>query len=144
MSDGAALDGLIGSILDYEPSAIAEFRQAVDQFKEDLPGVLIALREMIDESHQNKLEFKLAAEEFLLLCQEAINPEIDAADVREMLIQHILTKDIFLKVFGVSRWKITSPAVRCLEETFFTGDTRRSMVDRLKALQRDYRGRRKH
>ena len=93
------------------------------------------MREMIDESHGKKPAFREAAGEFLKLCQEAINPSVEAADVREMLIQHILTKDIFLKVFGEDQFhKENNIAARLddLEETFFTGDTRRAMVDRLK------------
>lgn len=135
MSDAGALDGIIGQFLAYEPPEIADFRKAVGQFKEDLPGVLDALRGMIDESHGKKPEFRKAAGEFLKLCREAINPSVEAADVREMLIQHILTKDIFLKVFGEDQFhKENNIAARLddLEETFFTGDTRRAMVDRLK------------
>ncbi len=135
MSDDKALDSLVLAFLDYEPPEIADFRKAAKQFKEDLPGVLAALREMIDQSHEEKPEFRKAAGEFLELCQEAINPAVEAADVREMLIQHILTKDIFLKVFGEDQFhKENNIASRLddLEETFFTGDTRREMVDRLK------------
>ena len=36
---------------------------------------------------------------FLKHAQEAINPTVTEDDVREMLIQHILTEDIFAKVF---------------------------------------------
>ena len=31
--------------------------------------------------------------------QKAINPKIEMADVREMIIQHVLTEDIFMRVF---------------------------------------------
>ncbi|MCY4047851.1 MAG: N-6 DNA methylase [Candidatus Dadabacteria bacterium] len=135
MSDAKALDGIVRSFLAYEPKQIGDFRKAANQFKDDFPGVLDALREMIDESHGKKPAFREAAGEFLKLCQEAINPSVEAADVREMLIQHILTKDIFLKVFGEDQFhKENNIAARLddLEETFFTGDTRRAMVDRLK------------
>lgn len=135
MSDAEALDRLVSNFLKYEPTEIADFRKAIEQFKRDLPGVLEALREMIDESYDKKFEFREAAGEFLDLCREAINPAVEGADVREMLIQHILTKDIFLKVFGEDQFhKENNIANRLdgLEETFFTGDTRREMVDRLK------------
>ena len=136
MSDANALDRLITTFFRYEPPEIADFRNAIRQFKEDLPDVLNALRGLIDQSHRENIEFHNAAHEFLLLCREAINPAVEATDVREMLIQHILTKDIFLKVFGEDQFhKENNIASRLdhLEETFFTGDTRRSMVDRLKA-----------
>ena len=37
---------------------------------------------------------------FLAHAQETINPSLSDADVREMLIQHILTEEIFFQVFG--------------------------------------------
>ncbi|MCD4731655.1 MAG: hypothetical protein K8R74_13705, partial [Bacteroidales bacterium] len=37
---------------------------------------------------------------FLELCRVEINPDITVEDVREMMIQHILTSDLFNKVFG--------------------------------------------
>ncbi len=135
MSDAQSLDRLITSFLAYELPFIADFRQAVEQFKEDLPHVLEALRQTIDQSHHENSTFRQAAEEFLQLCQKTINPAVEAADVREMLIQHILTKDIFLKVFGEDQFhKENNIANRLdhLEETFFIGSTRRAMVDRLK------------
>ena len=54
--------------------------------------VLQALRSMNEHAHKREPEFRKAAEEFLKHAQEAINPSLTEADVREMLIQHILTK----------------------------------------------------
>lgn len=40
-----------------------------------------------------------ANHEFLELCKAEINPNVTEADVREMMIQHLLTSDIFSKIF---------------------------------------------
>ena len=56
--------------------------------------------------------------------------------VREMLIQHILTKDIFLRVFDEDQFHRENNVARqldALERTFFTGDVRRQAIDRLRA-----------
>ena len=135
MSDAKSLDRLIARFFSYEPPAIADFRKAIAQFKEDLPSILVALRKMLDQSHADKPEFRKVAEAFLALCRKAINPTVEAADVREMLIQHILTKDIFLKVFGEDQFHKQNNIARHLDEledTFFTGDVKRTMVDRLR------------
>ena len=53
-----------------------------------------------------------------------------------MLIQHILTKDIFLRVFGEDQFHRENNVARqldALEGTFFTGNVRRQAVDRLRA-----------
>ena len=37
---------------------------------------------------------------FLEIARSEINPEITPEDIREMIIQHILTEDIFTNVFA--------------------------------------------
>lgn len=46
------------------------------------------------------------------LVQRAINPHLTLADVREMLIQHLLTEEIFTSVFNEAQFhrETTSPA----------------------------------
>ena len=55
-------------------------------------------------------------------------------NVREMLLQHILTKDIFQRVFSEDQFHRENNIARQLdglEGTFFTGDVRRQAIDRL-------------
>lgn len=124
MSDTTALEKLLKLFFGYERSEIAGFRTAVAQFKTDLPAVLQALRSMIDTAQNTHTQFQQAAEKFLQHAQEAINPSLTAADVREMLIQHILTEEIFAKVFNDSDFHQHNNVARelyALEGVFFTG-----------------------
>ena len=98
MSRPGDLHRLIRSFLDYELPQIEEFRQAQKQFKADLPAVLENLRGAVEEAEAENADYMAAAAGFLELCRQSISPEVSAADVREMLLQHILTKDIFLRV----------------------------------------------
>ena len=53
-----------------------------------------------------------------------------------MLLQHILTKDIFLSIFREDQFHRENNVARQLdrlERTFFTGDVRRQAIDRLRA-----------
>ena len=50
VDDVAALEKLLGLFFGYERVEIAEFRKAVEQFKTDLPAVLDALRDMIEQA----------------------------------------------------------------------------------------------
>ena len=55
--------------------------------------------------------------------------------MREMLLQHILTQDIFQRVFGEVQYHSENNIARqlsALEATFFTGDVRRQAIDRLR------------
>ena len=134
VTDVAQLEKLLKLFFSHERPEIAGFRRAVEQFKTDLPAVLAALREMIERQQADNPAFRKAAKRFLKHAQEAINPRLTAADVREMLIQHVLTEEIFAKVFDDSdfhRKNNVAHALYRLEETFFTGGLKR---DTLKGL----------
>lgn len=127
VEDVEKLEQLLKLFFGYERPEIEAFRNAVAQFKTDLPAVLEALREMIEAAHKAEPKFRKAAEAFLKHAQEAINPSLVAADVREMLIQHILTGELFAAVFpGTSYHEDNNVAreLHKLEDTFFTGNTK--------------------
>ena len=130
------LHRLIARFLDYELPGIAEFRQAQQQFKADLPAVLANLRAAVAEAAESNPEYQAAAAAFRELCQRTIGPAVADGDVREMLLQHILTKDIFLRVFAEDQFHRENNIARqldALEQTFFTGNVRRQAIDRLRA-----------
>ena len=136
MTNAAALDQLIRRFLNYELPQIQEFRDARQQFKDDLPAVLESLRETIVEAEASNPSYQEGARIFLELCHQSISPKVTNDNVREMLIQHILTKDIFLRVFGEDQFHRENNVARqldALEGTFFTGNVRRQAVDRLRA-----------
>ena len=137
MSRDGELHRLIRIFLDYELPEIQEFRHAQSQFKTDLPTVLENLRATVAEAEADNPEYQEAASSFLDLCRRTIGPAVSPADVREMLLQHILTKDIFLSIFsggpvppGEQRG---TAAGQPWSSTFFTGDVRRQAIDRLRA-----------
>ena len=130
------LHRLIRRFLDYELPEIGEFRQARQQFKADLPAVLENLRATLEEAEKDNASYQAGVGVFLNLCRQTISPAVSEADVREMVLQHILTQDIFLRVFGEDQFHRENNVARqldALEQTFFTGDVRRQAIDRLRA-----------
>lgn len=99
MEDTDALYHLLTAFFAHERAEIADFRKAVRQFASDLPAVLAALRDMIAEKRASSRDYARAEADFLKHARDAINPSVSEDDVQEMLIQHILTEDIFAKVF---------------------------------------------
>lgn len=137
MTDTAKLAQLLKLFFAFERREIADFRAAVEQFKTDLPSVLEALRGMIDTADKANASFRAASAKFLLHAQEAINPSLREADVREMLIQHILTEEIFSKVFDSEFHRENNVAreLYALEGEFFTGSLKKQT---LKGLETYY------
>ena len=131
MTDTHALSKLLKLFFSFERPEIAGFRAAVAQFKTDLPAVLQALRGMIELENAKNPGFRKAEIKFLAHAQEAINPALTDADVREMLIQHILTEEIFAKVFDDSDFHQKNNVARelyTLEGAFFTGALKRQTL----------------
>jgi len=138
MRDVERLGKLVTLFFGYERQEIAEFRKAVGQFSTDLPAVLEALREKIDAAYTGNAAFRAAAAKFLDLARQTINPSVSEADVREMLIQHILTEEIFAHVFNDGDFHRENNIARelyALEAKFFTGALKR---ETLKALEPYY------
>jgi predicted helicase len=138
MRDVERLGKLVALFFRYERQEIADFRKAVAQFSQDLPAVLGALREKIDAAYGANAAFIQAAAKFLALARQTINPSVSEADVREMLIQHILTEEIFAHVFNdgdFHRENNIAKELYALEAKFFTGAVKR---DTLKALEPYY------
>ena len=136
MTDPASLHRLIGRFLDYELPEIGEFRQARQQFAADLPSVLENLRQAVADAEVGNAAYQDGVAKFLELCHRSIGPAVSEADVREMLLQHILTQDIFQRVFAEVQYHSENNIARqlsALERTFFTGDVRRQAIDRLRA-----------
>ncbi|MCY4416199.1 MAG: N-6 DNA methylase [Chloroflexi bacterium] len=135
MSRPGELHRLISRFLDHELPEIEEFRQARQQFKTDLPAVLENLRETVAEAEASNSEYRVAADGFLELCRRSISPDVSDADVREMLLQHILTEDIFLSIFSNVQFHRENNVARQLDglaRTFFTGSVRQEAMDRLR------------
>ena len=136
MTRPGELHRLIRRFLDYELPEIEDFRRAQSQFKDDLPSVLESLRATIEEAERDNAEYQTAAAAFLDLCHQSIGPDVSGDDVREMLLQHILTKDIFLRVFAEDQFhreNNIASQLDALERTFFTGDTRWQAISRLRS-----------
>ncbi|MDB9303533.1 N-6 DNA methylase [Nodularia spumigena CS-591/12] len=142
MRDAEALDGIITNFINYVRPEVKDFRSAIETFKQDLPTVLDSLRDLIDSQGKNNISFEAARNKFWDICKESINPEISLFDIREMMIQHILTEDIFLNIFNESQFHRENNVARELQgviSTFFTGNLKRNTlgtIDRYYAVIR--------
>lgn len=130
MTDAAALAGLLDRFFAYEPPLIEDWRRAVAQFQHDLPEILAELRARIDSAYDDPA-FRAAAAAFLGHARETVNPSLVEADVREMLIQHILTEDIFTSVFSEADFHRENNIARQLyelERLFLRGAAKRDLL----------------
>jgi len=133
--DDKDLDKILSLFISFEHPEVKNFIAAVEQFKKDIPVVLDALHEMIAKQETDNPKFVEERAVFHQLCQHSINPDISLDNVNEMLIQHILTEEIFMSVFSDNQFIRENNIARELykiEDTFFTGATKRQTLDSIK------------
>jgi predicted helicase len=134
-SDAKSLDALLSRFVGYEPKEVSEFHKAIELFSAEVGGLAEVLRAVISEQVSSNQAFSEALNQFLELAQKAINPKIELADVREMIIQHVLTEDIFMRVFDEAEFHRENVIAQKLAEvsgTFYKGDTKKNILARIK------------
>ncbi len=137
-NDATALDRIITAFVIYKRPEVENFHKAIELFKQDIPKVTETLRGIILAEEKTNSTFKEAEASFWELCKQSINPEITRDDIREMMIQHILTEDIFNTIFDQMQFHRENNVARELEQvilTFFKGNIRRTA---LSAIQHYY------
>jgi predicted helicase len=135
MANPDALNHLLQQFFAYETRELRDFRQAVADFKKDVPTIADTLRQMIAAQVVENQAFITKRTDFLIICQTSINPEIGLDEVDEMLIQHILTEQIFVAVFSddqLVRENNIAQALSAVETTFFKGSVKRAVLDQIK------------
>jgi len=134
MKDMAALDRMLKAFVSFERPEVKNFRTAIELFKQDIPKVTDIIRDIIIEQGKTNAKFIAARDKFLELCRDSINPNIVIEDIREMMIQHILTEDMFNTIFDESYFHRENNVARQLEniiDTFFTGSIRRTVLSNI-------------
>ena len=135
MKEEEQLNKILTKFIYYERPEVHDFREAIEKFKEDIPKVTEAIRNIIDEEEKNNKELHKAQQTFLLLCQSSINPSITKEDIIEMMIQHILSADIFNTIFDEPHFHQENNVASELNKvvgTFFTGNIRRQTLGGIK------------
>ncbi|MEK7991650.1 MAG: type ISP restriction/modification enzyme, partial [Thiotrichaceae bacterium] len=142
MQDWKALDKLLNQFFAYERPEIKDFHKAIAAFQKNLPTLLDSFRKMLAEQHKKNNQFNKQFKALFESCQKSINPLITQTDIDEMMIQHILTEDIFLTVFSEPDFHQDNPIASELSaviKTFFTRDKKRNFLDSIqhfyKAIQ---------
>uniref|UniRef100_UPI003752F0AA type ISP restriction/modification enzyme n=1 Tax=Flavobacterium sp. TaxID=239 RepID=UPI003752F0AA len=134
MNDAEKLEKILLQFINYKPEYIEKFDEALRKFKEDIPTIVETLRSTISDEFKTNKAFVKSSEDFFEMCQKEINPQITKEDIREMIIQHILTEDLFKSVFDESDFHHENNIAEQLEElvnTFMSRTMRQNQLGEL-------------
>ncbi|MFO1424118.1 MAG: type ISP restriction/modification enzyme [Candidatus Competibacteraceae bacterium] len=132
--DGPALNRLLDGFFAFRPPEVAHFDQATARFRAELPTVIAALNDLLTSALTDEVAFQQRFAAFIAQCQYTIGARVTAGQAREMLIQHILTEQIFRDIFPVSEFHRANHLARALtelENAFLRGEARRNLLIRL-------------
>ncbi len=102
ITDSENLIRVLQFLISYSDTTFVDWYEAVDKFSDRIPTLAKKLKELIAEQHKTNAAYKSAFAVFYQACRNSIDPNLSQDTVEEMLIQHILTERIFLKVFDRS------------------------------------------
>ncbi len=99
MSKSEELDRVLIKFVSFRPEEYKKFQDAFNNLKRILPDLAKDLREFFKEEKKINKKFKENLKEFTKKCQLSINNNITEELAIEMIIQHMLTRDIFVIFF---------------------------------------------
>ena len=105
------IDGRVQSAMD----AFSDYRDALGRFGENLGGIIDSTRKTVDMAIRGNAAYKAAAKKLLGMFRETISDTITLSDIRDMLVQHILTHRIFSMVYDVEAFQGTNAVASELE-----------------------------
>lgn len=100
LTDPQRLIETLTAFFSHRPPEVAQWEEAVAEFKGEVPAIGRGLAAKIQQERQSSRGFATAFADFLAKCRSSINPNLSAAAVEEMLVQHLLTERIFRTVFS--------------------------------------------
>ncbi len=99
IADPEAFIRMLHAFFSYQQADIANWERAVVEFKDKVPALGKRAAALIRKEEDTNARFQEAFTDFHRHCQETINPNLAKPAVEEMLIQHLLTEEIFSTVF---------------------------------------------
>ena len=120
MNDAEELHRVLLKFVQYQTDDQKAFLNAKQTLKIQVPLLADEMRrDFVQEEITNKA-FEQKLNEFLELCQKSINQNLEKEDVLEIVIQHILTEDIFIQFFSDNDFHKENTISRTVDELMQT------------------------
>ena len=91
------------------------YKEAMKNFADNLDTIIKATKVAVDKEIDGNERYAARMRSLLGMCREVINDRMDEWDIRDMLVQHILTYRIFEMVYDVYDFHSTNTLARSLE-----------------------------
>lgn len=93
----------------------ATYGEALKEFGKNLGVIIEKTRVIVENATAENKKYDKQVQEILKTCREVINDKMDEDDIKDMLIQHILTYRIFAMVYDNQNFHHTNTVAKSLE-----------------------------
>ena len=114
------LNSILLKFVEYQTEEQLQFIEALDKLKEIIPNLADDLRKHFSAEEKINKAFSHKVIDFLDVCQKSINQNIVKNDVFEIIIQHILTVDVFIIFFNDADFHKENTIAKTVEELMNT------------------------
>ncbi|MBX3721206.1 MAG: N-6 DNA methylase [Turneriella sp.] len=115
IADQTRFSRLLEQFFEYDSQEIQDFNRSLREFNETVPLLVAEIRKLFEDTKLTTNSQQLLSE-FQAYCQLTINPNITRDDIREMIVQHLLTIDIFNSVFNEFEFEKYNALAKKLDE----------------------------
>lgn len=95
---------------------LSAYNDALNEFESNLSEIINATKILIDERIMKTPRYTAEAEIILKTCQDVVSDKMTMTDIRDMLIQHVMTYKIFELVYDNTKFHTTNSVARLLEK----------------------------
>ena len=93
----------------------SEYAEALREFGDNLESIIKTTTQLIESKIVGNKRYDKAANELLAICQKIINDQMVLDDIKDMLIQHVLTYRIFALVYDEQDFDHKNTVAKSLE-----------------------------
>lgn len=116
LSHPAKLNHALQQFVGYKSRVARDFEQSLQKFREDVPYLVEVVNNTINLALETNNEFHTKIHALLKMFKESINPYVQIEDITEVLVQHILTEDIFTNIIGNSHFHQNNVVAKSIQE----------------------------
>ncbi len=115
-ADLQAFDKLLQKFINYIPKGARGYAESLEKFQESVPVLAADILREIDYVFSTDQKFRARFAEYMQSLRLAISEALSEDDVKQMLVQHILTADLFKEILGSDDYVRFNTIARTLDD----------------------------
>lgn len=114
--DTEKFDKLLQKFLNYIPQGARGYTESLAKFRQSVPVLAQDILQQIDRALSANSEFHAEFDKYTRSLRQAISETLSEDDMKQMLVQHVLTADLFKEILGSDDYIKFNTVARALDD----------------------------